>query len=348
VGDLRIKDLVVEYSNAGEAIRVIDGLDLEVTAGSLVIVLGPSGCGKSTLLSCIGGILSPTGGRIQFGDIDVTTLGRHMLTTYRRRTVGIIFQSFNLLASLTAQENVMVPLWAAGWSLRAARERADELLTRLGLEDRMTHRPGDLSGGERERVAVARAIALDPPLILADEPTAHLDYAHAEGVLRLLRELASGERIVVVATHDTRILPFADRVVRLLSDFTTIDCEIETVRLASGSVLFEQGSTGDLIYVVAQGELEVVRESADGAEKLVKVATAGEDVGEIGPVFGMARSATVRARTDAVVTGYTVEAFRALLETYTEGISIGCREIDTEQSNTEHDHHDLGDAALLT
>ena len=131
-------------------------------------------------------------------------------------------------------------------------------------------------------MAVARAIALDPPLILADEPTAHLDYVQVEGMLRLLRELASGERIVVVAAHDTRIPPFADRVVRLLPDFTTVDCEPETVRLASGSVLFEQGSMGDLIYVVADGELEVVRESADGTEQLLKVATPGEYVGETG------------------------------------------------------------------
>jgi len=338
MGDLRIKGLVVEYSNGGEALRVIDGLDLEVTAGSLVIVLGPSGCGKSTLLSCIGGILSPTGGRIQVGDIDVTALDRRRLTTYRRSTVGIIFQSFNLVASLTALENVMVPLWAAGWSRRAARERADELLARVGLHHRMTHRPGDLSGGERERVAVARAIALDPPLILADEPTAHLDQVQVQGVLRLLRELASGERIVVVATHDTRILPFADQVVRLLPDVTAIDSEPETVRLASGSVLFEQGSMEDLIYVVADGELEVLRESADGAEELLKVATPGEYVGEIEPLFRMARSATVRARTDAIVTCYTVEAFRRLLETYTQRCFIEDHKSAIEQGNTEHNH----------
>ncbi len=342
MGDLRIKDLVVEYSTGGEAFRVIDGLNLEVTAGSLVIVLGPSGCGKTTLLSCIGGILSPSSGRIQVGDIDVTTLDRRRLTTYRRRTVGIVFQAFNLVPSLTALENVMVPLWAAGFSRRAARERAEEMLTRAGLQDHVTRRPGDLSGGERERVAVARAIASDPPLILADEPTAHLDYARAEGVLRLLRELASGERIVVVATHDTRILPFADRVIRLTPDVSTVDCEPETVRLASGSVLFEQGSMGNLIYVVADGELEVVRQSADGAEELVKVATRGEYVGELGPLFRMARSATVRARTDATVTAYTVEAFRRLLETYTQGCSIGRREIAIEPGKPDQDHRSDG------
>jgi putative ABC transport system ATP-binding protein len=303
VADLRIKDLVVEYSSDRYAVRPIDGLDLEVTAGSLMILLGPSGCGKTTLLSCLGGILSPTAGRIEFGDVEVTKLDRRALAAYRRDTVGIVFQAFNLVASLSAIENVMVPLWAAGRSYRAAQERAD----------RMRHRPGDLSGGQQQRVAVARAIALDPPLILADEPTAHLDFIQVEEVLRLIRELATGERVVVVATHDTRILPLADRVVEMVPQFISIHRAPETLSLASGSVLFEQGSIGDLIYIVAEGELEVVRELAAGGEELLKVARPGDYFGEIGPLFGMPRSATVRARTDATVIGYTVQAFRERL-----------------------------------
>jgi putative ABC transport system ATP-binding protein len=330
VGDLRIKDLVVEYSDGGDAIRAIDGLDLKITAGSLVIVLGPSGCGKTTLLSCLGGILSPTGGWIEFGDVEVTALDRRELTAYRRHTVGIVFQMFNLVPSLTALENVMVPMWAAGWSQRVARERAHELLTRVGLQDRMTHRPGDLSGGQQQRVAFARAIALDPMLILADEPTAHLDFVQVEEVLRLLRELATGERIVVVATHDTRILALADRVVALVPPFTSTDREPETVRLTPGSVLFEQGSIGDLIYIVSEGELEIVREPAGGGEELLKVATPGDYFGEIGPLFRMPRSATVRARTDATVVGYTVQAFRERLGTSTERHLIEHLEIDTK------------------
>lgn len=328
MGDLRIKDLVVEYSDGGDAIRPIDGLDLKITAGSLVIVLGPSGCGKTTLLSCLGGILSPTSGCIEFGDVEVTALGRRELIAYRRHTVGIVFQMFNLVPSLTALENVMVPMWAAGTSQRVARERAHELLTRVGLQDRMTHRPGDLSGGQQQRVAFARAIALDPPLILADEPTAHLDFVQVEEVLRLLRELATGERIVVVATHDTRILALADRVVGLVPPFTSTDREPETVRLTPGSVLFEQGSIGDLIYIVSEGELEIVREPAGGGEELLRVATPGDYFGEIGPLFRMPRSATVRARTDATVVGYTVEAFRERLGTSTERHLIEHQEID--------------------
>ena len=175
MADLRIKDLVVEYSGSQETVRPIDGLSLDVPAGSLAILLGPSGCGKTTLLSCLGGILRPTAGRIEFGDIDLSALDTNALSDYRRNTVGIVFQAFNLVPSLTALENVMVPLRAARVPRPQARERAEELLARVGLKHRMSHRPGDLSGGQQQRVAVARAIALDPPLLIADEPTAHLD-----------------------------------------------------------------------------------------------------------------------------------------------------------------------------
>ncbi|WP_396929537.1 ATP-binding cassette domain-containing protein [Mycolicibacterium sp.] len=313
MADLRIKDLVVEYARGEYAVRPIDGLSLDVSAGSLAILLGPSGCGKTTLLSCLGGILSPSAGRIEFGDVDLTKLDERELSVYRRNTVGIVFQAFNLVASLTALENVMVPLRAAKVPRNEARQRAEELLTRVGLADRMRHRPGDLSGGQQQRVAVARAIALDPPLVLADEPTAHLDYIQVEEVLGLIRELASGDRVVVVATHDTRMLPMADRVVELMPHLPHTEHEPENVELKSGQVLFEQGTLGDCIYVVSSGEVEIVRELSSGGEELLKVAGPGDYFGEMGPVFGLPRSATVRARTDTTVVGYTVQAFREKL-----------------------------------
>jgi putative ABC transport system ATP-binding protein len=313
VGDLSIQDVVVEYSSGGYAVRPINGLSLDVAAGSLVILLGPSGCGKTTLLSCLGGILRPKSGAIKFADVDVTALEGRALGKYRRNTVGIVFQVFNLVPSLTAIENVIVPMRAAGMSRASARQRAEELLTQVGLADRLKHRPGDLSGGQQQRVAVARAIALDPPLILADEPTAHLDFIQVEGVLRLIRSLAHGERVVVVATHDSRILPMADRVVELVPELASTNRLPETVHVDAGEVLFEQCTMGDLIYVVSEGELEIVHELADGGEELVKLAAPGDYFGEIGPLFNMPRSATVRARTDATVIGYTVEAFRERL-----------------------------------
>ncbi|MCV7283195.1 ATP-binding cassette domain-containing protein [Mycolicibacterium flavescens] len=330
MGDLSVQKLVVEYASGGHAVRPIDGLDLEVPAGSLVILLGPSGCGKTTLLSCLGGILAPTDGSITFGDIDVTALDAKSLATYRRETVGFVFQAFNLVPSLTATENVMVPLRASGLSRRAARKRAEQLLARVGLQDRLGHRPGDLSGGQQQRVAVARAIALDPPLILADEPTAHLDFIQVEEVLKLIRELASGDRMVVVATHDSRILPLADRVVEMVPNFASVDRPPETVELEAGDVLFTQGEMGDLIYTVTRGELEIVRETPGGGEETLKSVTEGDYVGEMGPLFHLPRSATVRAGTDATVVGYTVQAFRKRLGSFDARDFLEHRPIETE------------------
>ena len=330
MGDLSIQDLVVEYSSGGYAVRPINGMSLDVPAGSLVILLGPSGCGKTTLLSCLGGILHPKSGSIKFDDVEITTLDGGELGNFRRDKVGIIFQAFNLVPSLTALENVMVPLRAAGVSRSSARQRAEELLTRVNLADRLKHRPGDLSGGQQQRVAVARAIALDPPLLLADEPTAHLDFIQVEEVLRLIRSLAQGERVVVVATHDSRILPLADHVVELIPALASTSQLPETVHLTAGEVLFEQSTMGNLIYVVSKGEFEIVRELAEGGEELVKVAGPGDYFGEIGVLFNLPRSATVRARTDATAVGYTAHAFRERLGVKGLGDLIERRELASD------------------
>ncbi|MBS9532933.1 ATP-binding cassette domain-containing protein [Mycobacterium sp. M1] len=329
MGDLRITDLVIEYpsSGGGEPVRPINGLNLQVPSGSLVVLLGPSGCGKTTLLSCLGGILSPTSGQIQFGATDVTGLGRRDLTGYRRRTVGIVFQAFNLVPSLTALENVMVPMWAAGWTQWQASERARELLTQVGLADRTEHRPGQLSGGQQQRVAVARALALDPPLILADEPTAQLDFVRAEEVVRLLRTLAAGDRVVVVATHDSRVVPLADIVIDLNTGPRTTHPTGPTtfapptqsapqgpppapVRLTRGAVLLDQASIEDLIYVVTDGEVEIAPESAGSAGGLLKIGKPGDYDGDLGPMVRIPHGASVRTPSEATVVSYTVEAFR--------------------------------------
>jgi len=285
-------------------------MDLSAGGGALTLLLGPSGCGKTSLLSCLGGILRPKSGSIRFGDIEVTSLKGQALTEYRRRTVGIVFQSFNLVPSLTALENVTVPLRAAGVKWSAAKARAEELLEDVGLADRVDHRPGDLSGGQQQRVAIARALGLDPPLILADEPTAHLDYVQVEAVLQVVRRLASGERVVVVATHDHRLLPLADQVVELVPEVGTSTLPPERVELKPGEELFRQGSWGDRIYVVERGTIEIVAERDDGGEEVRTVVTAGGYFGEMGPLFGIPRSATARARTAAEVMGYTTRDFK--------------------------------------
>jgi len=309
--DLTIRDLTVEYSSGGYAVRPLDGFDLDVPAGSLAILLGPSGCGKTTLLSCLGGMLTPRSGSIRFGDREVTGMQNSALAAYRREVVGFVFQGFNLVPSLTARENVMVPLRAAGASRGQARRHAEELLTRVGLDERMHHRPGDMSGGQQQRVAIARALANNPPLLVADEPTANLDFIMVEDVLRLIRDLASGDRVVVVATHDDRMIPLADQVVEMVPRFRVESREPERVVVLPTETLFRQGDPSDLIYVIEEGAVDIVRELADGGEEHRATLGSGDYFGEIGPFFGLPRSATVRA-TDAgaVVVGYTMRDFR--------------------------------------
>jgi putative ABC transport system ATP-binding protein len=212
---LSVRGLTVEYLSGGHAMRPLEDLDLDAPGGAAVLLRGPSGCGKTTLLSCLAAILSPAEGTIAFGDVEVTGLAAKERTSYRRTTVGVVFQAFNLVPSLAAVENVMAPMLAAGSGRRAARERASELLGQVGLGDRLEHRPGQLSGGQQQRVAIARALVHDPPLLLADEPTAHLDHVQVDGVLALLSGLVGEERVIVVATHDDRLAPLGNQVLDL-------------------------------------------------------------------------------------------------------------------------------------
>ena len=309
--ELRLTELTMEFSSGGYKVRPIDSMDLEVHTGELVLLLGASGCGKTTLLSMMARLLTPTSGTITFGDIDVTALSGQALADYRRKTVGIVFQAFNLIPSLTARENVQIAAQAGKVPKKQARARAEELLVQVGLEDRMTHKPDDMSGGQQQRVAIARALAHDPPLVLADEPTAHLDYIQVDGVLRLLRDLAQPGRVVIVATHDERLLPLADRVVELTPRAAGEARPPEQVDLAPGEVLFEQGDPGDLVYVVESGEVEIFRVQVDGNDERVTVVEPGGYFGELAPMFGLRRSAGARAMAGPVVlTGMNLRDFR--------------------------------------
>ena len=307
---LSCRGITVEYRSGDYLVRPVDGLDFEVGGGELALLLGASGCGKTTLLSVLAAILRPAGGSAKLGPTEITALAGRAGTEYRRHQVGIVFQSFNLIPSLTASENVQVPLRAAGRSGRAARERADALLEQTGLSDRRHHRPADLSGGQRQRVAIARALALEPPLLLADEPTAHLDYIQVDSVLELLRSLTRDGRIVVVSTHDERMIPLADRVVAMSPRTMGTSEETTTTHLAPGEFLFRQGDPGDLIYTVESGQVEMVRDRADGSEEVVARISDGDYFGELAPIFGTRRSAGARALTAARVLGLSPAAFR--------------------------------------
>ena len=309
--DLVVSDLTVEYPAGDYVVRPFDKFAMTAGDGSLTLLLGPSGCGKTSLLSALGAMLTPAAGSIRLGDLEVTSLRGDDLARYRRLGVGIVFQAFNLVPSLDAVENVMVPLRAAGVRRADARTKAVALLERVGLGERLRHRPGDLSGGQQQRVAIARALANDPPLLLADEPTAHLDYVQVEGVLRIIRDLAQPGRVVVVSTHDDRILPLADQVVELRPALPANLVEPETrVELAAGQTLFAQGDFGDLIFLVESGCIELFRVRPDGSEEPLRDALPGGYFGEMGPTFKLPRAASARARTASVVIGRTVQEFR--------------------------------------
>jgi putative ABC transport system ATP-binding protein len=310
---LRLRDVTIEYSSGGYVVRPIDGLDLEVDDGRLVLLLGASGCGKTTLLSALASLLHPARGSIHVGDVEVTSLRGKQLADYRKRTVGIVYQAFNLVPSLTTLDNVAVTAWNAGLSGRAGRARARAVLETLDLGDRLKHRPDALSGGQQQRVAIARALCLDPPLLLADEPTAHLDELQVEGVLRLLRDAAGPGRVVVVATHDDRLLPLADQVVELTPRRHQVHREPERIELKTGQLLFSQGEPGDVAYVVESGEIELTRERAGGEQEVVQRLGAGRYFGELAPLFGFNRTASARAAQDTVVTTFTPHDLRTLM-----------------------------------
>jgi putative ABC transport system ATP-binding protein len=275
-----------------------------------VLLLGASGCGKTSLLSVLAGILRPARGQAVVAGTEVTALHGAALTKYRRETVGVVFQAFNLVPSLTALENTMAPLRAAHTPRQQARERGQLLLEQVGLADRLHFRPGDMSGGQQQRVAIARALVHNPPVVLADEPTAHLDYIQVEGVLRIVRDLADSGRTVIVATHDERLMPLADRVVHLTAPAAGSSHPPEQFELTDGEVLFSQGDRGELVYVVDVGGVEIVRLRDDGSEEQLNIAKPGNYFGEFSPMFGLPRSATARASGPTVVTGYGLREFR--------------------------------------
>ena len=206
------------YTRGTEIVDALADVNLDVARGAFAVVLGPSGCGKSTLLHLLGGIERPSQGTVTVDGVALERANESELTRFRRRSVGFIFQFYNLLPFISAEENVALPLLAVGRTRGEALRVAREELDRMGLLPRRRHHPAELSGGEQQRVAIARALITRPPLILADEPTGDLDAAGAEEVVALLRALArDGQHTIVMATHNERLVRDGDQLIRLSS-----------------------------------------------------------------------------------------------------------------------------------
>ena len=219
---VEVKNLSKRYEGK-RTVSALRGVSFKISKGEMVAVMGPSGCGKSTLLNIIGGLDRPSEGSVLLEGLDIGSLDDDALTRIRRKKIGFIFQFFNLLPTLTALENISLPLHLAGIGRKETGNRASELLQAVGLLDRQDHLPDELSGGEQQRVAMARALALSPPLILADEPTGNLDSRNGQEVLSLFKSLQGRfETTVLMVTHDPTAAGFCSRVIRM-QDGTLVD-----------------------------------------------------------------------------------------------------------------------------
>jgi ABC-type lipoprotein export system ATPase subunit len=213
---ISIHQLNKTYHRGTETVEAVSGIDLEIQKGEFVVILGPSGGGKSTLLNLIGGIDHPTSGTVTINGFALEKASEESLTRFRRDHIGFIFQFYNLLSALNAVENVCLPLMAKGVPFKQASLKAIQILTRVGLQNRLKHLPSELSGGEQQRVAIARSIIAEPELILADEPTGDLDSTTAREITTLMHELNQQMGLTfVVATHNLRLAENADRVFEL-------------------------------------------------------------------------------------------------------------------------------------
>ena len=211
-----VRDLIKIYRLGEIEVQALRGLNMNVRKGEMISLIGPSGSGKSTLLNIMGGLDKATAGSVKVFDTDLTNLSPAQLVSFRRGTVGHVFQNMNLIPTLTAAENVELPMAALGIPASERRSRVESLVGVVGLKDRMNHKPGELSGGEQQRIALAAALANDPPLVLADEPTGELDTENATIVVEYLRKVNQDlGKTVVMVTHDPRIARVSDRILRI-------------------------------------------------------------------------------------------------------------------------------------
>jgi putative ABC transport system ATP-binding protein len=228
---LGVENVVKTYVSGTDQVHALNGMSLDIEQGESVAVMGPSGSGKSTLLAVLGGLAHPTQGRVIADDIDIYSLSPEQLADFRREYLGFVFQSFQLIPYLTVVENVMVPLVVTDYTTKRHLEMAMTILERVGLKDKTKRLPDELSGGEQERAAIARALVNEPPIILADEPTGNLDTSTSEEILKLFQSLNADGQTIIMVTHNPENMKYVQRCIRLR------DGKVETENSKHGSVM---------------------------------------------------------------------------------------------------------------
>jgi ABC-type lipoprotein export system ATPase subunit len=311
---IRLADVVKRYQTPAGEYPALEGVSLEIGRGEFVAVIGKSGSGKSTLVNMITAIDRPSSGEVWVDGTAVHELGEGAAARWRGRTVGVIFQFFQLLPTLTLLDNVVLPMeFCRLWAPRERRERALALLRRVGLEHAASKLPSSVSGGEQQRAAIARALATDPPLLVADEPTGNLDSKTAETIFTLFEELVADGKSVLMVTHDNDLAARATRTV-VVADGAVVNeyvrralakLDLEQLAHASaalrrqtyppGSVIVRQGDVADTFYIVTRGEVDVLLAHPGGQELVVNTLGRGDFFGEMALLRGGFRRATVRA-----------------------------------------------------
>jgi len=217
---IKLDEVVKEYRMGENTVQALRGSDLEIESGDFVAIMGPSGSGKSTLMNMVGALDIPTRGKVELDGEDLSTLTENELAVLRSKKVGFVFQKFNLISSMTARENVALPMLFRGKSRKKRMERSEKLLTEMGLGDRLGHMPSELSGGQQQRVSISRALANDPDILLADEPTGNLDTDTGDKVMELLEDLNSEGKTIIMVTHDPHDAQYAEYIVDITDGVT--------------------------------------------------------------------------------------------------------------------------------
>ncbi len=331
---IELNDVVKVYETPAGSFTALKGIDLKVDKGEFVAVIGKSGSGKSTLINTITGIDRPTLGEVIVGGVPIHSLTEDEIAVWRGNNLGVIFQFFQLLPTLTLIENIMLPMeFCRLYSPSERKERALHLLEMVDMAEQADKLPSAVSGGQQQRVAIARALANDPAVLIADEPTGSLDSKTADAIFQLFEDLVAQGKTILMVTHDQDLASRVNRVVTITDgeiadeyisqalqmldkqELVQLSSKLEPVRYNPGSVIFHKGDSADRFYIIVKGQVEVVLQHTSGKEMVGATISSGQYFGEIGLLQGGKRTATVRAtaKSEVIVMGLERETFSNLI-----------------------------------